>query len=218
MGSKRNLPPGIFVNHEYPMHIKRARDKLRPILKLAKSLPQYRDKSKLVYDKLSVNGVLYSLEELNKLPSDLAAFKAAEKTHSDTIVFQGELSPWSNFHFAPFTINNQQFKTSEHWIQFQKALLFGDATTADKILECDSPYEAKKLGYNVQGVDNKKWLEEGYDICLEGVKAKFQQNPNLLQMLKMTAPKLLAEVTTDRTWGTGIHLRDMNALDRKRWT
>ena len=71
--------PGIFVNHEYPAHIKWARDKLRPVLKLAKSLPQYRDKSKLVNDKLIVNGVSYSLDELNKLPPDLAAFKAAEK-------------------------------------------------------------------------------------------------------------------------------------------
>ena len=97
-------------------------------------------------------------------------------------------------------------------------LLFGDATTADKILECASPYEAKKLGYGVQGVDNKKWLDEGYNLCFEGVKAKFHQNSNLMQMLNTTVPKLLAEATTDRTWGTGIHLWDTNALDRKRWT
>ena len=107
---------------------------------------------------------------------------------------------------------------SEHWIQFQKALLFGDTVTADRILECDSLYEAKKLGYSVQGVDNKKWLEEGYDLCLEGVKAKFHENQNLLHMLKTTTPKLLVEATNNRTWGTGIHLRDTNALDRKHWT
>ena len=37
-------------------------------------------------------------------------------------------------------------------------------------------------------------------------------------MLRTTTPKLVAEATTDRTWGTGIHLRDSNALDKKRWT
>ena len=31
MAAKRNLPAGIFVNHEYPSHIQRARDKLGPI-------------------------------------------------------------------------------------------------------------------------------------------------------------------------------------------
>ena len=112
-------------------------------MRLDKSLPQYRDKSRLENDKLIINGIGYTLNGLGKLPPDLAAYKAAEKTDSETIVFQGELSPWSNFHHAPFTINNQRFTTSEHWIQFQKALLFGDSITANKILQCDTPYEAK---------------------------------------------------------------------------
>ena len=85
------------------------------------------------------------------------------------------------------------------------------------ILKSNTPYEAKKLGYQVQGVDNKKWLEKRYDLCFEGVKAKFQQNPDLLNMFKTTYPKLIVEGTTDRTWGTGIHLRDPNALDRSKW-
>ena len=54
--------------------------------------------------------------------------------------------------------------------------------------------------------------------CLEGVRAKFHQNPSLMQMLKSTESKLVVEATTDRTWGTGIHLRDSNALNRKRWS
>ena len=37
-------------------------------------------------------------------------------------------------------------------------------------------------------------------------------------MLKSTKPKLVAEATTDKMWGTGMHLRDSNALDRKRWS
>ena len=90
---------------------------MRPILKLAKSLPQYCDKSKLVEDRLIINKINYSVENLVQLPPDLAAYKAAGKTDEHTIVFQGELSPWSNFHNAPFTINNQHFKTLKHWIQ-----------------------------------------------------------------------------------------------------
>ena len=41
LSNKRNLPNGIYANEEYPIHIKHNRDKLRPILCLAKSLPQY---------------------------------------------------------------------------------------------------------------------------------------------------------------------------------
>ena len=217
MLSKKNLPPGIYVNHEYPIHIKHARDKLQPILQLAKSIPHYRDKSKLEEDHLVINGISYTLNDLAKLSPDLAAYKAAEKSNEETIVFQGELSPWLNFHNAPFIINDQKFKTSEHWIQFQKALLFSDTTTADTILRSDMPYKANRLGYQVKGVDNKKWLEEGYQLCLDGVKAKFHQNLDLLNILKTTYPKLLAEETTDRMWGTSIHLRDSHTLDRSRW-
>ena len=38
--SKRNLPARVYVNEEFPAHMKRNRDILRPILKLAKSIPK----------------------------------------------------------------------------------------------------------------------------------------------------------------------------------
>ena len=41
MRNKRNLLNGIFINDEYPMEVRRNRDKLWPILRLAKSLPHY---------------------------------------------------------------------------------------------------------------------------------------------------------------------------------
>ena len=62
-------------------------------------------------------------------------------------------------------------------------------------------------------MDHWKW-KEVYNLCFEGIKVKFQQNPDLMNMLKTTAPKLLVEGTTDKTWGTGVHLRDSNALHR----
>ena len=37
-------------------------------------------------------------------------------------------------------------------------------------------------------------------------------------MLKTTSPKILAEATTDRLWGTGIRLRDSCALDTEKWS
>ena len=37
-------------------------------------------------------------------------------------------------------------------------------------------------------------------------------------MLKTTLPKILAEATTDRLWGTGIRLWDLCALDTEKWS
>ena len=91
-------------------------------------------------------------------------------------------------------------------------MLFGDSFTANQIVTCDTPLEAKRLVFNVNGFDAKKWREDGYAICLDGIKGKFLQNLPLLQMLKTTSPKLLVEASMDKQWGTSIHLHNPNAL------
>ena len=68
--NKHQFPNGIYMNEEYPLHIKRNQDKLRPILCLAKSLPQYQEKSKMVADKLIINGTSYGVDNIPTLPPD----------------------------------------------------------------------------------------------------------------------------------------------------
>ena len=128
-------------------------DVLRPILKLAKGIPEYRECTKLQGDKLIINGIPYGVQDLHRLPVELAAYKAVQKEDENTIVFHGELSPYSNFHPSPFVIEGQRFPTAEHWIQYSKAMFFGDSFVVNAILHCDSPYEVKKLSYQINGVD-----------------------------------------------------------------
>ena len=93
MSNKQNLPGGIYANDEYPIHVKQIRDRLQPILRYAKSLPDYKDKCKLEGDKLLINGMEYGIDDIHKLPSDLAAYHAAEKCDDETIACHGELFP-----------------------------------------------------------------------------------------------------------------------------
>ena len=169
LSNKCQLPNGIYTNKEYPLHIKCNRDKLRPILCLAKSLPQYQEKSKMVADKLIINGTSYDVDNIHTLPPELAAFKAVEKSNDTHLVFTGELSPYSNLHRSPFTINSHQFHSSEQWIQYQKALAFGDSYTANPILQNESAIDCKWLSYKIKGVDNEKWCNDGYELCFDGV-------------------------------------------------
>ena len=215
--SKRNLPSGVFVNEEYPSHMMKNHDVLRPILKLAKGIPDYRERTKLQGDKLIINGIPYEVKDLHQLPVELAAYKAAQKEDENTIVFHGELSPYSNFHPSPFVIEGQRFPTAEHWIQYNKAMFFGDSFVANAILHCESPYQAKKLSYQVNGVDKQQWIDNGFDKCYTGVREKFKQNLHLHNMLKTTSPKTLAEASIDRTWGIGIGLRDSDTLKQDHW-
>ena len=99
-----------------------------------------------------------------------------------------------------FEINSQQFHSAEQWI-----------------LLADTPMECKGLSYKINGVDHEKWHSDGYEICFVGIHEKFMQNQSLLQLLKTTSPKTLAEATTDKLWGTGIALWDSCALQTHKW-
>ena len=85
MSIKSKLPQGIYINNEYPLHVKRARDTLRPILRLEKSLPDYQEKSRIEGDHLVINGTIYGLHDLHKLPPALSSYKVAQKEDDHTI-------------------------------------------------------------------------------------------------------------------------------------
>ena len=80
MSSKQNLPAGIYANEEYPIHVKQMCDRLWPILRYAKCLPDYKDKSRLDGDKLVINRMRYGIGDIHKLLPDLSAYCAAEKS------------------------------------------------------------------------------------------------------------------------------------------
>ena len=177
MSIKTKLPQGIYINNEYPIQVKRARDALHPILHLAKSIPSYCDKSKIEGDHLVINSIKYGIQDIHNLPPELAGYKAAQEEDKEFIAFQGELSPYSNFHHAKFIIDNHTYHSSEQWIQFKKAMMFGDTFTANQILTTNTPFEAKRLGYQINRFDPQQWKTNGYEPCLEGIKEKFLQNP-----------------------------------------
>ena len=215
--NKRNLPPSLYMNEEFPIQIKKARNRLRPLFKMVKSNPKYKDKCKMSGDKLVIDGIKYSMDNLADLPPDLAAYQAAEKSNESTLVFHGELLLYSNFYPSPFRVNGILFKTAEHFIQYQKALLFGDSVTANQILRSDAAIDAKCLSYNINEFNRSQWINEGTELCVVGIREKFIQNTPLLEMLKTTAPKKITEASNDKLWGTGVKLRDKNALNMSSW-
>ena len=96
-------------------------------------------------------------------------------------------------------------------------MYFGDTFNTNAILNSNTPYEAKHLSYQINGANNSEWRENGYDICYKGVHAKFHQNPDLLNMLRATGMKTIAEASNDHAWGTGIPLRDTKVLSKTHW-
>ena len=57
MKGKKNLPPGVYVNNEFQIHVKKNRDRLHPVVRLAKSNSTYKDKCRFEGEALLINGI-----------------------------------------------------------------------------------------------------------------------------------------------------------------
>lgn len=60
--------------------------------------------------------------------------------------FYTEASPFSQWHRYSFTVGADRFGCPEQYMMHGKALLFGDAEIAAKILEVAHPRDHKALG------------------------------------------------------------------------
>ena len=89
---------------------------LRPILREANKIEAYRGKSKLKYHTLIVQGKSYTTKNLDQLPQDLNPDIISCNKNDNTFMFFGEHLKPSNFHDAPFVMNNTTYANAEQSI------------------------------------------------------------------------------------------------------
>ena len=218
MDNKKKLKDGVFVDYDYDQETLKNRKILYPILKAARKHKDYKNLCKLEGETLTLKGKRYTVNSISELPTDLNGFHVSSKSDKKTYAFFGELNPFSNFHPSPFTVDNTQYKTSEHFIQSEKEKHYGDEHMANKIITTDSALDAKRLGHKLKKPKEvREWSEIAKEMCHPGIKAKFVQNTPLLLLLQSTEEQTLVEASHDNVWGTGIPLSDTNCLNRKHW-
>ena len=215
--NKKHLPKGIYVDREYTAETEKSRKILRPILRLAKSLPHYKGKCKMEEDYLVILGKKYTINTLHKLPSDINGFAASSRSDTDTTTFFGELNPFLNVHFSPFHINGKDYHCSEQYIEEAKVLHFNDTKTAEDILKAETAIECKNLSRGITGYNHDDWKQNAKQVCKPGLVAKFGSNPLILTLLHTTGQKVIAEACHDTLWGTGVPLRHKDCLKRESW-
>ncbi|WP_295667569.1 NADAR family protein [uncultured Mucilaginibacter sp.] len=112
---------------------------------------------------------------------------------------------FSQWFELPFIVDNISYKTAEHWMMGNKALLFDDLKTHQKIINAKSPGEAKELGRQVLGFDEQIWLENRLEIVVNGNIHKFNQHPQFANFLINTNGRILVEASpVDKIWGIGL--------------
>lgn len=220
LNNRSQLPEGVYVNEDLPAEWEERRKLLRPLLLHAKSMDKYRHTSFLSRDKLIIDGKAYTVEPVNNLrdlPSDLVPAESCERRNESTIAFLGPHSVFSNFHLAPFTEGGVKYCCTEQMIQAEKSAMFNDHRSLELIMRATNPYRIKELGSRVHGFDRAVWQHEAKKVVTRAVTAKFTQNKNLAGLLRSTGTLLIVEASPDKFWGTGVHLRNREALDRSKW-
>ena len=143
--NKTKLPTGIYVDKEYPEEIEERRRYLRPILRAARQNPKYKGLCRMEEDVLVINSTRYTKENLHKLPKNIDRYHLTSKRNKEVVGFFGELNPFSNFHDITVEVDGIKFHSTEQWIQYQKAKLFGDIETSEKIMKTTRAIDCKRL-------------------------------------------------------------------------
>ena len=108
---------------------------------------------------------------------------------------------FSNFAPYPVFIDNELWKTTEHYFQASK---FEDERIKSKIKEIDSPMQAAIEGRNRSNILRSDWGNIKDEIMWKALLNKFSQHPTLRKELILTKNSKLVEHTkNDSYWADG---------------
>ncbi len=124
----------------------------------------------------------------------------------------------SQWYSAKFTVKGVTYKTSEHYMMAQKALLFSDLSSYYKIIYCSHPGEAQALGRKVSNFKHDVWQQQRFNIVVSGNYYKFSQNPQLQEYLLSSSQRVLVEASPkDTIWGIGLAESESNINNPSTW-
>ncbi|MBP0968796.1 MAG: NADAR family protein [Oscillospiraceae bacterium] len=139
----------------------------------------------------------------------------------DPILFwkvDAEYGFMSNWYPSRFVIDGIEYLHVEQFMMAQKAKLFHDAERYKAIMNQPDPGKCKALGRKVFPYDGTVWNANRKRIVKEGNRAKFEQNPDLKELLLNTGDAILAEASPrDKIWGIGIAAATAAKRDPSEW-
>ena len=158
--------------------------------------------------------------------SSLIITYAESKQPLDFLLFYGGhnkkgMGPhvFSQWYISPFRDEfGTIFASAEHYMMYQKAKLFEDETSAQKILDAATPRDSKFLGREVKNFDKRMWYRWCRSFVLKGSWLKFTSDEELAKYILNTGNDVLVECSpTDTIWGIGKPIEHEDCLDPVRW-
>lgn len=196
------------------------RRKLYPIYRTAKKTEKYRNSVSLFEDTLIVNSKPYNVNTIDDLPDDIHPRNMCEKSDEKCVVFGGmysEYSKHSNWSESKFTYKGKHFTCLEQAYMYNKADINNDTMTAREINFTASPREIKRIGSAITMKNRTQWNAVKGPLMLELVRAKYEQNEELKQLLIATGNRKLGETGKDSFFSIGLPLTHPDVLNADKW-
>lgn len=105
----------------------------------------------------------------------------------------------------------------EQFLAFQKATLSQQPHLIERSLQAEDPVEAKSILTSLRHDHEQEWQSIREQVTTDGLRAKFNQNPNLANYLIQTQDRTIGEASRNPIWGIGMTLDDDRVLDMARW-
>lgn len=125
----------------------------------------------------------------------------------------------SNWAPSMFTVDGQSYSCVEQFFMAEKARVFGDEETRQKILKARYPKAQKELGRQVRGFKETVWTKRRFKTMSRGVLEKFRQDSELQKRLcAIPAGVRFVEASPeDDLWGIGVSASDPRATQPSKW-
>jgi ribA/ribD-fused uncharacterized protein len=140
------------------------------------------------------------------------------KTVNNMALFWGRGDVLSNWHLSTFVVDDIEFNCNEQHMMYKKAMLFGDTEVARRVLAEKDPAGHKALGKQVKPWVEAVWVANRMRIMVDGLYAKFTQNPKMARVLLDTGDTILVEASPyDGIWGVKLGANDPAILNKDTW-
>lgn len=214
----------IRIEEDFASKIEANRKVLKPILLAANKMVDQNGKreyqASMRLDKLNINGKVYTVDNVNKVPEKLTLGKLSTQTQNNITAFFTKDSPFSNHHLVKQEIEHTSYNCNEQYYMCQKALTFKDQKSADAIMNETDPGKQKGLGrdINITNFNQTTWNDKCREVMKNGLKAKFSQNENMKRLLLETGTNEILEANPrDSYWGVGLSLKDRRIWKSHSW-
>lgn len=138
-------------------------------------------------------------------------------TRDDFYLFwDGPLSQWQPAEFVDQF--GHRYNCCEQYMMHQKALVFGDHDTAQKIMLASTPKEQKALGRQIANFNDETWLKFRFPIVWQGNFLRFSQQAAQRRFLLDTSDKVIVEASPyDKIWGVGLPADHPDIIAPDKW-